>query len=282
MVLPYEQGPPIATWCFGAERWYNAYHRIPKGGRGGAVATLARWHSTMQAFRDMASGQLAPDCHPSLLGPLGLIARAIEPSSYAQSQYEEEAMGSLSDDEYATTWQSYGAAHRGSGGIVERYSPLVTQYLVQQELLLPRETAGMTLTAYQRMRVEGVPFSTLPDSDWTLDQLLSSRAIIALRTRECLVYAVAVTYMEMRLRTSPVECLVVYRALAASASNAARITCHRPTGFACVNTASMLAGVAAVARVGDIIGPVVGHKVFPNHPSVCALQVLAPRHAASR
>ena len=227
----------------------------------------------MQAFQYIASGQLAPDCHPSLLGPLGLIARAIGPSSYAQSLYESEVMGSLSGEE-PTPWQSYGAAHRGSGGILAQCSPLVTHYLVEQKLVLQREVLEMVLTVYQRMRVEGVPYSTLPDSDWTVDQLLSSRALIVLKGAERPVYAVAVTYVELRLRTLPVECLVVYRALAA---NGAATTCHRPTGFACINTAPLLAGTLEVARVGDIMGPVVGHKVYAKHPNMCALQLLAPR-----
>jgi hypothetical protein len=274
------QGPPLATWCFGAERWYNVYHRIPKGGRGGAVATLARWHTTIQAFRDMASGQLAPDCHPSLLGPEGLIAKAIAPSSYAQSQYEDDVMGSLSDDDY-TAWQSYGATHHASSGLLEQCSPLVTQYLLDNNLILQREIPEIALSAYQRMRVDGVPYGTLSSTEWTVEELVKSRAVIQLRKGDHLLYAVAVAYMELRLRTLPVECLVVYRALAANKDESAGITCHRPTGFACINIASSLAGAHNVARVNSIIGPVVCHSVYAGHPSMCALQLLVPRHYAA-
>jgi hypothetical protein len=272
--IAVKQGPPLATWCFGAERWYNVYHRIPKGGRGGAVATLARWHTTMQAFRDMASGQLAPDCHPSLMGPSGLISKAIEPSSRAQSQYEDDVMGSLSDEEH-TSWSSYGSAHRGSGSLQE-YSLLVAQYLKEHRLVLSHEIPTMALSSYQRMRVEGVPYGTLADPDWSLEQLLKSRALVALRKGDQFVYAVVVTYIELRLRTSPMECLLVYRAFSGNHEES-RITCHRPTGFACVNTASSLAGNPSIARVGDIVGPVVAHQVYPEHPAVCSLQLLAAR-----
>jgi hypothetical protein len=67
--------------------------------------------------------------------------------------------------------------------------------------------------------------------------------------------------MELRLRTLPVECLVVYRAgpraLAANQGESAGIACHRLTGFACINIASSLAGDHNVARVNSIMGPVV-------------------------
>jgi hypothetical protein len=119
-------GYNACPWCFGAER--------------------------VSPLRDMASGQLAPDCHLSLLGPEGLIARAIAPSSYAQSQYEDDVRGSLSD----TAWQSYGATHHASSGLLEQCSPLVTQYLLGNNLILQREIPEIALSAYQRMRVDTV------------------------------------------------------------------------------------------------------------------------------
>jgi hypothetical protein len=153
----------------------------------------------------MASGQLAPDCHLSPLRPEGLIARAIAPSSYAQIM----KMTSRGLCRTMTTWRSYGATHRASRGLLEQCSPLVTQYLLDNNLILQREIPEIALSAYQRMRVDGVPYGTLSSTEWTLEELVKSQAVIQLRKGDHLLYAVAVAYMELRLHTLPVECLVV-------------------------------------------------------------------------
>ena len=276
----------MSTWCFRTERLYNVYHQIPKGGRGGAIKTLVRWHGSMHAFRLMAYGSLAPDCHAALLGPAGLIAKAIARPVTQLQDPGLSLFGRITGSQ-GQEWESYAtqfkAMYSADSTPFDTIS-LVSAFLEHDQSLAQEAVLKATITGFRRMRLRGTPYATIPPAlweRWEMDELADTKALVAIRRASGRVtFAVALAYYEVTLfgQEAPFGCYLCFRPFHANPRPRATAI-HRMTGFPCINTAWQAAGQPEVCDVSSVIGPAVYHLVFDPAavPGVRVFQTLSPR-----